>query len=194
MMARVRGHSPALYHYLKKYQEDPQSRVFAPLAEAYRKAGLVDEAIDIAREGVVKHPSFIGGKVALSRALFEKARYVEVLDELNPVIQNAPDNLAAQKLVGDSHLMLGHLTEALGSFKVLLYYNPTDEDVSKMVTELEGKLIEQKDMIVQGDFNIKPLQSIIEDDPEIREKEWKNRIEFLQGLLQRVERYRSKTF
>ena len=195
-MARARSpsYSPALYHYLKKYQEDPHSRVFAPLAEAYRKAGLIDEAIDIAKEGVAKHPAFVGGKVALSRALFEKAKYQEVLDELGSVVQNAPDNLAAQKLMGDSYLMLGLLAEALNSFKILLYYSPSDQETSKIVTELEEKLVDQKDLVLHGDYSVKPLESVIDDDPEVKEESWKKQIELLQGLLQKVERYRSQSY
>ena len=72
-MAEIRG-NPQIYHYLRRYQEDPRSRVFAPLAEAYRKAGLLDEAIEIARDGVRVHPHFVGGKVALARALFDKGQ------------------------------------------------------------------------------------------------------------------------
>ena len=45
-------YDPNLEKYLKEYQENPRSRVFAPLAEAYRKSGLIDEAIDICREGL----------------------------------------------------------------------------------------------------------------------------------------------
>ena len=61
---------PQIYEYLKKYQEDPTSRVFAPLAEAYRKAGLIDEAIEIAREGFASSSAFHRGASRLWRVLF----------------------------------------------------------------------------------------------------------------------------
>ena len=66
MAAKFKKYPPIIYEYLKKYQEDPSSRVFAPLAESYRKAGLADEAIEIAREGLRVHPNFVGGRVALA--------------------------------------------------------------------------------------------------------------------------------
>src|SRR5690349_10581135 len=105
-MAKPKYH-PAIYRYLKKYQEDPTSRVFAPLAEAYRKAGLVDEAISICREGLKIHPHFASGRVALARALFDKRQYSEVAKELEPIIQDIPDNLVAQRLMAESCLLLG---------------------------------------------------------------------------------------
>src|SRR3954470_6886467 len=101
------NYSPLIYNYLKKYQEDPNSRVFAPLAEAYRKAGLIDEAIEIAREGLRVHPGFVGGRVALARALFDKKSYEEVVKELTPVVRDVPDNLVAQRLLAESCLMQG---------------------------------------------------------------------------------------
>src|SRR3954447_12629683 len=100
-------HSPLIYTYLRKYQDDPSSRVFAPLAEAYRKAGLIKEAVEIAREGLRVHPHFVGGRVALARALFDQEKFEEVADELGKVVQDAPDNLVAQRLLGESSLMLG---------------------------------------------------------------------------------------
>ncbi len=94
---RKEKYEPIIYGYLKKYQEDPSSRVFAPLAEAYRKAGLIDEAIEISREGLKIHPHFVGGRVALSRALFDKKLFDEVINELGSIIQDVPDNLVAQQ-------------------------------------------------------------------------------------------------
>ena len=52
--------------YQKLYEEDPKSRIFAPLAEAYRKMGLINEALELAQNGVKIHPQFSGGRVALS--------------------------------------------------------------------------------------------------------------------------------
>src|SRR3982750_948516 len=95
----TKRYPPVIYEYLRKYQEDPSSRVFAPLAEAYRKAGLVDEAIEVAQEGLRVHPNFIGGKVALARALFDKKLFSAVVDELSPIVQDIPDNIVAQRLL-----------------------------------------------------------------------------------------------
>jgi tetratricopeptide (TPR) repeat protein len=136
-------YSPILYDYLKKYQDNPRSKVFAPLAEAYRKAGLVDEAIEIAREGLLIHPTFIGGKVALGRALFDKKEFSRVIDILGSVVQEAPDNWIAQRLFADSCLMEGRVLEALQSYKMLLYIHPSDLEVSRLVQDLESRSYEE---------------------------------------------------
>lgn len=186
---------PVIYSYLKKYQEDPTSRVFAPLAEAYRKAGLIDEAIEIAREGLKIHPHFVGGRVALARALFDKKLYNEVVDELNPIVLDVPDNLVAQRLLGESCLVLGRVAEALAAYKMLLYFAPQDQETAKMVQELEAQAYEKGALVLRTDppipeFDVKPVHAIIADDPDAKRKHWVRKIELLQGMLQKVERYR----
>jgi predicted Zn-dependent protease len=200
-MAKPNKSNPLIYEYLKKYQEDPTSRVFAPLAEAYRKAGLVDEAIEIAREGLQLHPSFIGGRVALARALFDKHHYEQVVDELNFVIKDVPDNLVAQRLLAESYLMLGRVAEALGAYKMLLYFAPQDAETAKMVSELEVQAYEKGTLVLRTDprkpaheesqFNVMQTSDAIDEDPDVKKRRWVGNIELLQGLLQKVERYKA---
>jgi len=192
--------TPVIYSYLKKFQEDPTSRVFAPLAEAYRKAGLADEAISIAREGLVYHPTFIGGKVALARALFDKKKYEDVINLMTSVTQEAPDNLVAQRIFAESCLMVGKLTQALDAYKMLLYFNPQDAEVMRMVKELEPQAYEKGSLVLQADlkllkddgFDVRDVDGAIDADPDLKRKKWIGNIERLQNLLQRVERYRTQ--
>jgi tetratricopeptide (TPR) repeat protein len=216
-------YSPMIYDYLRRWQEDPTSRVFAPLAEAYRKAGMVDEAIEIAQDGVRVHPNYLGGRVALARALFDRKRYHEVIEQLEMSMQNAPDNLAGQRLLGESFLMTGRVAEALASYKLLLYFSPMDVEAARLVKELEAQAYEQGVLVLRTDlarpesigprlvvggarqgpirgagapgegmdsFSERPLQVAISSDPALKRQEWVGRVEFLQGLLLRVERYK----
>lgn len=192
--------SPRIYEYLKKFQEDPTSRIFAPLAESYRKAGMPDEAIEIAREGLRFHPNFVGGRVALARALYDKKLYQEVVDELSNVVRDIPDNLVAQRLSAESFLMLGRIAEALCAYKMLLYFSPADRETARMVHELEAQAYEQGRLVLRNDprqpepvpqFDVLPARDAIDEDPELKRALWIRRIEKLQDLLQRVERYRT---
>ncbi len=189
---------PLIYSYLKKYQDDPTSRVFAPLAESYRKAGLIDEAVKIAREGLRVHPRFMGGKVALARALFDKKQYQAVLDELLPMVQDFPDNLVAQRLLAESFLVLGRIPESLSAYKMLLYFVPQDSETIKIVQELEdeaykkGTLVLRTDPISLSSFDVQPAAFAITSDPEFKRRKKIKQVEALQVLLQKVERYRTR--
>jgi tetratricopeptide (TPR) repeat protein len=192
-MKSSRG-NPQIYHYLKKYQADPRSRVFAPLAEAYRKAGLFDEAIEICRDGIRHHPHFIGGRVALARALFDKGDYAGTVRELETVVLDAPDNLVAQKLIAESFLILGRISDSLAAYKVLLFFMPKDVEIAKLVAELESRAYEDGLLVLQNDpvpiksFSVQSAEKAISGDPKIKKQEWINRIELLQSLLIRVQR------
>src|SRR5580765_6191205 len=175
MTAKETHYPPMIYEYLRKYQEDPSSRVFAPLAEAYRKAGLVDEAIEIAREGLRVHPGFVGGRVALARALFDQAKYIDVVTELTPVVRDVPDNLVAQRLLAESSLMLGQVAEALGCYKMLLYFSPEDVETAQIVHELEAQAYEKGSLVLRTDpkkpelvpeFSEARAAQAIEQDPD----------------------------
>jgi predicted Zn-dependent protease len=201
--------NPMIFGYLKKYQEDPSSRVFAPLAEAYRKAGLADEAIEIAREGLQLHPGFVGGRVALARALFDKSKFSEVVEELQNLVQDVPDNLVAQRLLAESSLMLGNVAEALGAYKMLLFFTPTDTETARIVAELEAQAYEKGSLVLRNDalrndphddgqeedamagYSVQSVVGAIAGDPGLKRGAWIKKVERLQVLLQRVERYRS---
>ena len=193
--------NPQIYHYLRRYQEDPSSRVFAPLAEAYRRAGLLDEAIDICRDGVRIHPHFIGGRVALARALFDKSEYAEVVKEIEPIVLDAPDNLVAQKLLAESYLILGRIADALSAYKVLLFFMPADDEISKLVQEIETRAYEDGALVLQSgptqlkslkhtDFQVQGANEALSRDPDVLRKEWVKRVEVLQSLLMRVQRFK----
>ncbi|MBN20509.1 MAG: hypothetical protein CL678_04400 [Bdellovibrionaceae bacterium] len=194
------SHSPIIFHYLKKYQDDPTSRVFAPLAEAYRKAGLLDEAEEIAREGLRVHPRFIGGKVALARTLFDKKEYEEVISILEKVVEDVPDNIVAQRLLAESYLILNDGVRALGAFKILLYYSPHDMELAQMVRELESKAYSEGLVRIRKDldekkafdeFSIHDASSAIHSNPSLKRREWVQRVERLQQMLLSVERYKN---
>ncbi|NBX67769.1 MAG: hypothetical protein EBR01_02250 [Proteobacteria bacterium] len=131
---------PHFREYMRRYQQDPTSRVFAPLAESYRRLGRLDEAIDICIEGLKHHPDFIGGRVALARCFIDKKRYVRAKEELEIVVGIAPDNLLAQRLLGDCFFSLKEMEQALRCYKLALVLSPSDVGLQDKVHRMEMQL------------------------------------------------------
>lgn len=129
--------SATVENYQKILSQDPQSKVFAPLAEAYREMGLFDQAEKIARNGVQRHPQYVSGYVALGRILIEQQRFVEALEALTRASSLDPQNLLAMHLLGTAHLQLQQPKEALRAFKKVLFLNPQSEKAKKAVEKLE---------------------------------------------------------
>ena len=53
------GTSDELRSLIERFEKAPDSRLFAPLADAYRKTGDVDQAIDICEKGLEKYPDYV---------------------------------------------------------------------------------------------------------------------------------------
>ena len=154
-------YDPYLEKYLKEYQENPRSRVFAPLAEAYRKSGLIDEAMEICKEGLEYHPNFLSGIVALARCYFDKGMYTAAIKELEKVTSEVPDNYLAQKLLALSYSLVGDRNNALKAFKMVLYMNPRDKEAKISIIEIEN---EEKKIVEENIKNSGACEHIAEEE------------------------------
>ncbi|HVE65872.1 MAG TPA: tetratricopeptide repeat protein [Thermoanaerobaculia bacterium] len=97
----------------KRVEHDPRSRFFVPLAEEYRRAGRLPEAIKALEGGLAEHPGYVAARVALGRALLETGRIEEAMDAFSKALTDDPSNLVAAKALGDIHLSRGEPMEAL---------------------------------------------------------------------------------
>jgi tetratricopeptide (TPR) repeat protein len=129
---------PYFREYLRRFQEDPTSRVFAPLAEAYRRLGRLDDAIAICLEGLGHHPDFHGGRVVLAKCYLAKKQVQEARGELERVVRAVPENLLGQRLLGDIYLELGNKAGALHCYKMALLLAPADVALAEKVHSLES--------------------------------------------------------
>jgi tetratricopeptide (TPR) repeat protein len=120
-----------------EYDRNPGSRVFAPLCEAYRRMGLIAEALELASRGVRLHPDFAAGRIAFARILIEKKAYPDALEQLTLASELSPDNILAFQLLGDTYLELRRPKEALKAFKMVLFLNPLHDRARKMVRKWE---------------------------------------------------------
>lgn len=121
---------PSFWADIKKYEDtlerDPNSYCFAPLSELYRKVGMVDDAIIIARRGSELHPEYIGGYIALGRAYFEKGMNAECRQALEKVVRVTPDNLLSHRILSQIYIDAGEIAAAEDSLKTILAQNPED--------------------------------------------------------------------
>lgn len=125
-----------------KYQEmlakDPNSKVFAPLADAYRQMNMVNEALEICKEGVRKHPDFSGGRIALANIYLDTDLPESALNELLKAHRVAPENIAAISKLAELNLQLKKPKEALRFYKKLLFLSPQNIKASAAVSKLES--------------------------------------------------------
>jgi tetratricopeptide (TPR) repeat protein len=116
--------SPRIDELRRRVQKDPASIVFAQLAEEHRRLGQYHDAVQVARTGLARHPSYLSARVTLGRALIELEQYDDAQRELEHVLRFSPDNLAAIRGLADIHQRRGELGEAVKEFASALDLAP----------------------------------------------------------------------
>ena len=124
----------------RRVQKDPASIAFAQLAEEYRRAGRLQEAVETCATGLDRHPGYLSARVTLGRALIELGELGPAQEELKQVLRTAPENLAALRGLADIHHRRGELREALAHYCTALEFAPHDPDLEHLVEEIRGEL------------------------------------------------------
>lgn len=129
-----------IQRYEQMLADDPGSRVFAPLADAYRKANRLDEAIRVARAGLRHNPHYSGGLVVLGRALFEKGEISPALEAIQKAVDEAPENYLAQKTLAKISMEQGENARALRALQAAILLSPEDMEIQSDIENLQGKV------------------------------------------------------
>ncbi len=122
-----------------KVEKDPNSRFFLPLAEEYRKSGMLDEAITVILRGLEYQPGYTSARVALGRLYFEKNMIEEARNEFENVVKSIPDNLFSHKKLAEIYTASGDIEMAAREYKKVIELNPLDDDARVSLEEIEGK-------------------------------------------------------
>jgi tetratricopeptide (TPR) repeat protein len=123
----------------KRVEREPGSRFFVPLAEEYRRAGRISDALRTLEEGLVAHPSYVAARVALARSYLEAGRTEESMAAFSKALADDPSNLVAAKALGDLHLSRGEPVDAL---KRYLRYRGISGDrrLDGLIGRLQGEV------------------------------------------------------
>lgn len=115
---------------------EPSSVVFAPLSEAYRKRGMLSQAIEVCIRGLAYHPNLLSGRVALARALYDAGDTVKARQEAEAVIKSAPENLAALRLLASICRDQGDREGLRRTFGAIVSLDPSDQEARDELLEI----------------------------------------------------------
>ena len=121
----------------EKIEKDPNSKLFVPLAEEYKKAGMYDEAIDALIKGLEKQPAYLSARVSLGKIYIERGMFADAMAEFEKVIAAIPENLYAHKKLAEIYRELGDKDKAIREFRNVLKLNPLDEWAASSLSSLE---------------------------------------------------------
>jgi tetratricopeptide (TPR) repeat protein len=136
MAADLTKNNPEIEALFRKYESAPDSYVFAPLADAYRKAGLLEEAVEICRKGLRKHPKYPSGHVVEGKCHFDVGKLDEAEASFKKVLELDENNLVALKYLGMIQAGRGRLDEAGRYFRNILELDPENREIKGMLDDI----------------------------------------------------------
>jgi tetratricopeptide (TPR) repeat protein len=74
---------------------DPEGRAFAPLVDAYRRAGEIQQAVRLLSEGLARHPDFVPGHVVAARLYVEQGLAEEAQIAARNALELDAENVSA---------------------------------------------------------------------------------------------------
>jgi tetratricopeptide (TPR) repeat protein len=126
--------------YRKAMAQDPDSRLFAALADALRRAGDTKAAIAVAEQGIKKHPKYLSGIMVLAQAYFADARYPDALGLFGKVVKLNPENLLAHRAMAEIYDRTGDHELALKAYRAITILDHTDKRAAERLQILEATM------------------------------------------------------
>jgi tetratricopeptide (TPR) repeat protein len=140
----------------ERISKDPKSKLFVLLAEEYKKTGDMEMSIHVLTEGLKNNPGYVTARSFLGKLLFEKGDLSGAQKEFEEVAKAIPDNLMAQRRLGDLYVLQDRAADALKHYKIALSLNPRDQETASLVADIEAgrdvkaKLFKQKPQPLEG--------------------------------------------
>ncbi len=119
----------------KKFDENPR-RYFAPLANEFRKAGDIEQAIVICEEFLPQQPGHMSGHIVYGQALFEAGRLPEARAVFETALGLDPENLIALRHLGDIAHGQGDDVAARSWYLRVLDADPRNEEIQALIASL----------------------------------------------------------
>ncbi len=144
--------NPEIDELFDRFRRAPHSTVFAPLADACRKAGMLDEALDICRKGLVANPEYASGYVVQGKSMYDAEMPEQAEASFRRVLELDANNLVALKFIGIILSERGDTGAARACFEHILVLDPEDRDIKRRLEEVRPSTTRVTDVTITGEL------------------------------------------
>jgi tetratricopeptide (TPR) repeat protein len=138
VVAEDPGATAAIRRYEERLARDPTSLAFAPLADAYRKAGRARDAIRVCREGLARFPHYTTARLVLAKACLEEGDLAGARAELQVILGASPRDLEARRLAALVALRSGRFEEAVPHLEQAVKLDPAERECRALLEALQA--------------------------------------------------------
>jgi tetratricopeptide (TPR) repeat protein len=133
------AHAAVIRRYEERLAKDPSSLAFAPLADAYRKAGRIGEAVRLCEDGLGRFPHYATARLILAKALLDEGQGDRARGELETIVAAGARDAEAHRLLGEIHRKAGRLEAALEQLEHASRLDPSDRESRLAAEMLRGR-------------------------------------------------------
>lgn len=134
----------------KILDEDPNSQIFAALAEAYRKKGDFDKAFRVCQNGLKIHPTYGAAHVVMAKINLDRGLYDWAEVEANKAAEIEGLTRNVELLLAEIHLYKGEFNQAIKVLKKLNAADPGNRQIERLLGIAERIPEEQAELHRSG--------------------------------------------
>ena len=130
----------------KILEQDPNSQIFAALAEAFRKDGDLDRAFRVCQQGLKVHPSYGSAHVVMAKINMDRGMYDWADAEVRKAIELEGVSRATELLLAEIHIYKGEFASAIRLLKTLNQSDPGNSQIKKLL-EIAQRIPEEQQLL-----------------------------------------------
>ena len=160
---------------------DPNSQIFAALAEALRKKGELDKAFRTCQSGLKIHPNYGPAHTVMAKINLDRGQYDWAEAELKRARELEGPSRASDLLMAEIYIYKGTFDEAISILKILLEGDPNSQHIRKLL-DIAQRIPEEQRRIADAEKaasrapevepleHNQPLGSIAAEDQDTKAK------------------------
>jgi predicted regulator of Ras-like GTPase activity (Roadblock/LC7/MglB family) len=146
---------------------DPNSQIFAALAEAYRKNGELDRAFRVCQNGLKIHPSYGSAHVVMAKINLDRGLYDWAEAEVEKAVEVDGGSRAIDLLMSEIHIYKGEFEDAVRLLKSLHRSDSGNQQIKKLL-EIAIRIPEEQQTITE--IPVPEDHQLIEEEPALEEE------------------------
>lgn len=127
-----------LERLLQRFNANPEGRIFAPLADCYRKLGRLGEALRVCESGLGRHPDYSSALVILGKIHLDRGDLESAAGAFRRVLEMDPHNLVAVRQLAQVAGAQGDVEAARDAWGRLVSLDPHAEDAREHLERLSN--------------------------------------------------------
>ncbi len=146
----------------KILNEDPNSQIFAALADAYRKKGDLEKAFRICQNGLRIHPSYGSAHVVMAKINLDRGLYDWAETEAQKAVTIDGRTRSIELLLGEIYIYKGEFNAAVRLLERLHQSEPDHPQIKKLLA-IARRLPQEQAVLTGGSDAAERLSAEIAD-------------------------------